>query len=154
MCWSKILGRFLHEKIFISFVVQKDYFVKLSPNFVCSPSFHFKIYQRILRNTSLFSKSLSDFISPNLKTLQPVLPYLIIINWLIDWLLPVTLRPPDIEDSSVKEPLLWSWSGESSQYLLFGPGALGRLFLSNMLSRLALPFDWSNSQSELFDEKT
>ena len=55
---------------------KKVYFVKLCPNFVGSPSFHFKIYQRILWNTSLLGKSPSiGFCIPERETPQPVLPY-------------------------------------------------------------------------------
>ena len=37
---------------------EKVYLVKICPSFVDSPSFHFKIYQKILRNTSFLGKGL------------------------------------------------------------------------------------------------
>ena len=40
---------------------------KIGPHFVGSPSFHFKIYYKILRNTSVLGQSTLDFVSPKLK---------------------------------------------------------------------------------------
>ena len=46
---------------------EKVYSIKMCPKFVGSPSFHFKIYQRILWNSPLLGKSQLYFVSLNLK---------------------------------------------------------------------------------------
>ena len=49
------------------FMISHVYFFKIGPNFVGLPTFNFKIYKRILRNTSLLGKILMDFVISNVK---------------------------------------------------------------------------------------
>ena len=60
---------------------KKVYFVKIVPNFVGSPTSHFKRYQRIVWKTSIFKRQkYFGFWIPKLGTPQPVL--FSIVYWL------------------------------------------------------------------------